>query len=163
EFIVRLPLLERPLPTSSVENDAPASVVERRRVLVVDDHEDTAESLSRLLQALGYEAHTANDGPAALAAGESLKFDIALLDIGMLSMSGHDLARRIRTQGWGKDVLLIAVSGWGQEEDRRRAAEAGFDHHVVKPVDFDALALLLAGSAACRRVRAIQSGRAIVP
>jgi signal transduction histidine kinase/CheY-like chemotaxis protein len=158
EFAVRLPLLAQPLPRPpALDGLPPAHAAERRRVLVVDDHEDTAEALSRLLQALGYETHTVNDGAAALAAAGEIKPDVALLDIGMLSMSGHELARCIRTQHWGKDALLIAVSGWGQEEDRRRAAEAGFDHHVVKPVDFDSLAALIAGRA---RSSAAQDGAA---
>ena len=112
-------------------------------VLIVDDNVDSAESLSRLLQMLGYRTCTANDGLEAVQLAESFRPLVVLLDIGLPGLSGHDAERRIRAEAWGRDMLLIALSGWGQEDDRRKSKEAGFDHHFVKPVDLEALTALL--------------------
>ncbi|HEV8202258.1 MAG TPA: PAS domain S-box protein, partial [Candidatus Polarisedimenticolia bacterium] len=144
EFIARLPVapadaVEAPAPRSTVERKAPA----RGRVLVADDNQDAAASLSALLGLLGYETRTASDGAAAVAAAEEFRPAVALLDIGMPKTNGYDVARHIRRQDWGKDVVLLAVTGWGQKEDRDRTLAAGFDHHLVKPVDPDVLANLL--------------------
>jgi PAS domain S-box-containing protein len=146
EFIARLPVapadaVEAPAPRSTVERKAPA----RGRVLVADDNQDAAASLSALLGLLGYETRTASDGAAAVAAAEEFRPAVALLDIGMPKTNGYDVARHIRRQDWGKDVVLLAVTGWGQKEDRDRTLAAGFDHHLVKPVDPDVLANLLSG------------------
>lgn len=109
-----------------------------RRVLVVDDNEDAADSLATLLDVMGYEVRIAYDGPEAIEAADEFQPQVALLDIGLPRLSGYDIARHVREKR-GEDVLLVAITGWGQEEDRRLALEAGFDHHFTKPADFDAL------------------------
>lgn len=110
-----------------------------RRILVVDDNEDSAESLSVLLRLQGHVVESANDGPHALAAAERFRPDVILLDIGMPGMNGYDVCREIRTQPWGGGMLLIAQTGWGQDQDRQRTKDAGFNGHLTKPIDFDRL------------------------
>jgi CheY-like chemotaxis protein len=114
---------------------------------VVDDNEDAAESLAELLQLTGNETHIANDGASALEAAEKLRPDIIFLDIGLPRMDGHAVARAIRAEPWGARIRLVALTGWGQPEDRLRSDEAGFDRHLVKPVDFDVLERLIAETA----------------
>ena len=97
-----------------------------------------------LLEIAGHEAHLAHDGSQAFAAAESLRPDVVVLDIGLPKMSGHDVARWIRAEEWGEGVMLVALTGWGQEEDRRISRDVGFDHHLVKPVDPDDLMRVLA-------------------
>jgi CheY-like chemotaxis protein len=118
----------------------------RRRVLIVDDNEDGAESLALLLELGGHETHKAHDGEQAIEATERLRPDAVLLDIGLPGMNGYEVCRRIRERPWGKDVFLVALTGWGQEEDRQRSEEAGFDEHMVKPADHDVLMNLLASA-----------------
>jgi DNA-binding response OmpR family regulator len=113
-----------------------------QRVLVVDDNEDAADSLATLLDVSGYEVRVAYDGPEAIAAADDFTPAAALLDIGLPHLSGYDIARHVRATR-GEAVLLVAITGWGQEEDRRRAREAGFDHHFTKPADFERLVSLL--------------------
>ena len=113
------------------------------RVLVADDLRDAAESLAQLLQALGHEVDVAFDGAQALALAERHRPDVALLDLGMPVQDGLETCRRIRAQPWGRTMLLIAQTGWGQPQDRQRTREAGFDHHLVKPVDLGVLIDLL--------------------
>src|SRR5207249_6805817 len=103
----------------------------------------SADSLARLMRMQGQEVETAYDGEQAIQIAEAMRPDVILLDIGMPKMNGYDVCRHIRRQPWGDDVLLIAVTGWGQEEDRRRTEEAGFNQHMVKPVDPGALMKLL--------------------
>lgn len=122
-----------------------------RRVLVVDDSQDGADSLGLILQALGAQASVAYDGESALALLDSFKPDIILLDIGMPGMNGYDVARRIRAERAFDQVLLVALTGYGQEEDRRRCAEAGFDHHLVKPLEVSALEVVLGSPEDIRR------------
>ena len=112
------------------------------RVLVVDDNEDAANSLATLLEVMGYQVRTAYDGPEAIEAADEFQPAVALLDIGLPRLSGYDIARHVRGNR-GKDVLLVAITGWGQEDDRRRAKEAGFDHHFTKPADFGVLLELI--------------------
>lgn len=112
------------------------------RVLVVDDNEDAANSLATLLEVMGHTVRTAYDGPEALVAADEFVPAVALLDIGLPRLSGYDIARHLRERR-GAEVVLVAITGWGQEEDRRRAKEAGFDHHFTKPADFDALLALI--------------------
>jgi PAS domain S-box-containing protein len=119
-----------------------------RRVLVVDDNTDAADSLSMLLRLLGHEVRVAYDGPTALAAAAGGWPDLVLLDIGMPGMDGYEVARRLRQRTDTADTKIVALTGWGQEEDRRRSREAGFDHHLVKPADPDVLQQLLAQMAA---------------
>lgn len=116
----------------------------KRRILVVDDNRDAAVSLAMLLKHNGDDTATAHDGLDALEAAEHFRPHVILLDIGMPKLNGYEVCRRIREQQWGKDVLIIAVSGWGQSRDRQQSQESGFDHHMVKPVDFSALIAVLA-------------------
>jgi CheY-like chemotaxis protein len=104
-------------------------------VLVADDNVDAAESFGEILGMMGYETLVVTDGMQALKAAEEFEPDAALLDLGMPGLSGYELARELRARPWGRNMLLVAVTGWGQSEDRRRSREAGFDHHFVKPVD----------------------------
>ena len=112
------------------------------RVLVVDDNQDAADSLATLLDVMGYQVRTAYDGPEGIDAADEFEPAVALLDIGLPKLSGYDIARHIRARR-GDRVLLVAITGWGQEEDQRRAREAGFDHHFTKPADFDRLIALI--------------------
>jgi len=119
-----------------VSANAPAAPA--KRVLVVDDNADAADSLAMLLQVRGDEVRIAYDGEEALVAEEDFRPGIVLLDIGMPKLSGYDVARRLRELR-GNALFIVAITGWGQEEDRQRAREAGFDHHFTKPVDYAAL------------------------
>lgn len=145
EFVVRLPLLSGsalPRDPSTVE----PVVTNRRSILVVDDNRDAAESLAMLLKIYGHEVHIAHDGLEAVEAASRLRLDVILLDIGLPGVDGYEAARRIRAQQREMSLMLVALTGWGQEEDRRRSEQAGFDAHMVKPVDFAALTKLLAES-----------------
>ena len=113
------------------------------RVLVVDDNVDSALTLAALLEMYGFEVSTAHDGIEALDETSRFRPDVVILDIGMPRMNGYNVARHIRARRGEPQPLLIAVTGWGQAEDRRRSREAGFDHHLVKPVDPAALAALI--------------------
>ena len=115
---------------------------EMRRILVVDDNADAAESLGMLLEVRGDEVRIAYDGLEALDAEADFRPEVVLLDIGMPKLSGYDVAKRIR-QARGNAVLMIAITGWGQEDDRQRARDAGFNHHFTKPVDFETLLELI--------------------
>ncbi|MEP7058813.1 MAG: PAS domain-containing protein [Caldimonas sp.] len=144
-FKVRLPLAAAaaPWPDPAAPLPLQTRVATDLQVLIVDDNVDSAESLASVLEALGYRTRTAHDGVVATRAAEAFRPAVALLDIGLPGLSGHDVARHIRAQPWGAEMLLVALSGWGQLDDRRRSKEAGFDHHFVKPVDIDALSDLL--------------------
>jgi CheY-like chemotaxis protein len=148
EFVVRLPVVVPPVPPPRQPGGGGGGAAEAGlRILVVDDNRDAAESLGLLLRARGHDVRTAADGVSGLAAAAAFRPDVALLDLGMPRLSGCDLARRLRGQAWGRGLVLIALTGWGQEEDRRRTQEAGFDHHLVKPADPDALQALFARTA----------------
>jgi CheY-like chemotaxis protein len=136
EVVIRLPLADSPAtPTSSEPVDMPvATHVRQRRVLVVDDNKDAAEGLALLLKIQGHDVRVAYDGLEALDVGPAFKPDVVLLDLGMPRLNGCDTARRMRDEPWGQNVLLIALTGWGQAQDRARTTEAGFDLHLVKPV-----------------------------
>jgi signal transduction histidine kinase/CheY-like chemotaxis protein len=142
EFVVRLPLLEPGTPRKALPAAA-AVAPPARRILVIDDNADAAQSLALLLQAMGSEVHTAGDGAAGLRAAEALRPELILLDIGMPGMNGYDACRAIRAQPWAAAATLVALSGWGQEEHKARARAAGFDHYLVKPADLEALRQLL--------------------
>jgi CheY-like chemotaxis protein len=145
EFIVRIPVvLSLAQIGQNAESDRPSGAVPRHRILVVDDNHDSATSLALMLKLMGNIATTAHDGLEALAVAAVFRPDVILLDIGMPKLNGYDTARRIREQAWGKNPKLIALTGWGQEEDRRRSQEAGFDDHLTKPVDPATLETLLA-------------------
>jgi CheY-like chemotaxis protein len=116
----------------------------QRRILVVDDNRDSAESLAMLLKLSGHEVDIVHDGLKAVEGAATLEPDVILLDIGLPGLNGYEAARRIREQQSDRPMTLVALTGWSQEEDRRLSAEAGFDAHMVKPVDFDVLAKFLA-------------------
>lgn len=146
-FVVRLPVLDearQPVPESPAGGEATVG----RRILIVDDNEDGADSLAMLLELGGHQVHVARDGLEALEAAERLRPEVMLLDIGLPKLNGYEVCKRIREKAWGKDLLLVAVTGWGQEEDRHRSKAAGFNAHIVKPVDTAALGKLLASLSA---------------
>jgi CheY-like chemotaxis protein len=116
----------------------------RFRILVVDDNHDSALSLAMMLSIMGHETRTAHDGESAVSTAESFLPDVVLLDIGLPLLNGYEVAQRIREQSWGASMFLIAVTGWGQEEDRQRSSEVGLNVHMVKPVEPAALEKLLA-------------------
>lgn len=134
EFIVHLPLSEIPA-QRSIESEKAVPPPSGLRILVVDDNYDAAEVLSLLLESMGFSAQVVNSGPAALAAIPDYQPNVLLLDIGMPGMNGYEVARRIRAQPQFNDIKLVALTGWGQEEDRRFSQDAGFDYHLTKPVD----------------------------
>jgi PAS domain S-box-containing protein len=144
EFEVRLPAIadSRAVVADAVQSASRGPA--RRRILVVDDNEDAAESLAALLTISGHETRMAHDGPDALLQAGQFHPDVVFLDIGMPTLDGHQTAKLIRQQPWGKDMVLVALTGWGQSEDRRRSKDAGFNHHLVKPADPAVVEKLLA-------------------
>jgi CheY-like chemotaxis protein/two-component sensor histidine kinase len=145
EFTVRLPIARvaeacapEPLPNARLL-DRPS-----RRILVVDDNRDGALTLSAVLNLLGHTTCMAHDGVEAIETATAFLPEVVLLDIGLPKINGYDVARHIRAQPWGKDIALVAVTGWGQEDDKRRASDAGFDMHLTKPVEASTLAQLIA-------------------
>jgi len=120
--------------------------MERRRVLVIDDNQDAANALAAVLELNGYGAYVEFDGAAAFAAAAERRPDAVLLDLGLPGLSGYDVCRRLRTELWGRETLIIALTGWGREEDRANAREAGFNYFILKPVEFETLDTLLRGS-----------------
>lgn len=150
EFIVRLPLApERPEAVGATTGPYLSANLQKVRILVADDNKDAADSLAVLLRGNGSEVRVAYDGLEAVGAAIAFQPDVVLLDIGLPKLYGYDAARRIR-EARGTEVLLIAITGWGQEEDRRRAYEAGFDHHLTKPVRFESLLRIIARERAKR-------------
>jgi len=145
EFIVDLPLAAAAAakPPRALQGPILAAPPARRRIVVADDNVDNADTLAMLLEAFGNDVHTVYDGEAAVRACAEFRPDVVFLDIGMPKRDGYDVCRWIRQQPWGKAALLIAQTGWGQDEDRRRADAAGFDHHLTKPADPDRLLALL--------------------
>jgi CheY-like chemotaxis protein len=149
EFVVRLPLAG----SARTHVEAPAVPVvtlgagEPRRILVVDDNRDSLETLAILLRLHGHEVVTADDGRSAFEALEAFTPDVALLDIGLPDTDGYEVARRMRAAAGGRPLLLVAVTGWGGRADRMRSREAGFDEHLVKPIDWEELQRVLARSA----------------
>jgi CheY-like chemotaxis protein len=158
EFTIRLPLRED-LKVSDPTARPAMAPLPRCRVLVVDDNRDAAETLAVMLRLRGGEVEIAHDGAKALEAAERFRPDMVLLDIGMPGMDGHAVARALRAQPWGRRVVLVAQTGWGQEEDRRRSREAGFDAHLTKPVDQAALQQLFTMEAPTDEARAAQQVR----
>jgi len=148
EFVVLLPLRSPQMaePASETEESSISNGADKRgrRILLADDNRDALDSLAALLQCDGHEVHTAADGLEAFEMAASWRPDVMLLDIGMPKLDGYEVARRVRAQPWGTQTVLIALTGWGQDEDRRRSQEVGFNSHLVKPLDLDALAALLA-------------------
>jgi signal transduction histidine kinase len=141
EFLVRLPrVVVDAMPVARALQPATS-----RCILVADDNVDSAESLALLLEAHGHRVHVAHDGDSAVAVADRVRPEIAFIDIGMPKRSGYDVARELRLRPWSEALHLVAVTGWGQESDRRRAQEVGFDDHLVKPATPDALLGMLAG------------------
>ena len=147
EFVIRLPLLlETTQSANGQQSGTRADAVPpvRRRILVADDNADALETLATVLELGGHEVFSAANGSLALECAERHLPEVALLDIGMPLLDGYEVARRIRAQAWGKRITLVALTGWGQDSDRRRSQEAGFDSHLVKPLDLEKLTQLLA-------------------
>jgi len=149
EFVVTLPLAGElrdvaapavAAPAARLTAEAPAS---RMQILVVDDNRDSADSLALLLSLAGHETHIARDGPQALARAEALRPEAILLDLGLPGLSGYEVCRRLRAESWTQATPIIAITGWGQEDDRQRSKEAGFDGHLVKPIALAELTALL--------------------
>jgi signal transduction histidine kinase len=144
EFVLRLPVMNKTAKSRSNRRVSQTSPATPRRILVVDDNRDAADSLARLLEHSGHCTRIAHDGAEALETAASFRPDVILLDIGMPKLNGYQVAQQIRQQPWGRSTVLIAVTGWGQQEDRSKSERAGFDGHFVKPVDYAALTKLLA-------------------
>jgi signal transduction histidine kinase/ActR/RegA family two-component response regulator len=144
EFTVRLPIYVEAQPTEQLPSFPEAAPSRRLRVLIVDDNEAAIDMLGIIVKMLGNEVRTAADGQQAVGAAREFLPDVVLMDIGMPKMNGYEAAREIRQQSWGQRMLLVALTGWGQDEDKRRTREAGFDHHLVKPADPSELQRLFA-------------------
>ncbi|WP_411279463.1 response regulator, partial [Gemmatimonas sp.] len=143
EFLVRLPVLPDIMqPVVPLAGDD-QSVIASLRVLVVDDNYDAADSMATMLQLLGNDTLTARDGEEALVMCESFRPDVVLMDIAMPTMNGYEACRQMRLQPWGSEIVIIALTGWGTEDDRRRTREFGFNHHLTKPVNLATLRAIL--------------------
>jgi signal transduction histidine kinase/CheY-like chemotaxis protein len=156
-FVVHLPTSPGFHPFAAESGERPVVPTRQLRVLVADDNEDAAEGLQILLEGVGHEVRLAHDGATALELAEIWRPHALVLDIGMPRMSGLEVCSKIRARPWGDDVVIVALTGWGQAEDLRRSFEAGFDHHLVKPIDGASLMPLLA-----RRHRTLRSLQAMV-
>jgi PAS domain S-box-containing protein len=151
EFVVKLPAMQHaPMaaPAAPGTQALAAPTGNPHRVLVVDDNEDAAQTLAKSLAIMGHEVRAVYNGAECLRLSETFHPEIVFLDIGMPRLNGYDTARRLRGEPWARNTMLVAITGWGQDEDRRRAREAGFDHHLVKPIDFAALARIMDAYAA---------------
>ena len=145
EFVVRLPVVIGASKPLKLTNDGEQSAKSSLRILIVDDNVDLVHVLSLLLETIGNEIRVAHNGQEGVEMAEEFRPDVIVLDIGLPVLNGYEACRRIREQSWGKNVVLIASTGWGGTEDRRRSQEAGFDHHMVKPVDMQAMMKILIG------------------
>jgi len=141
EFVVNLPVTPDLAPRSMTDAIAPAPI--GRRILVADDNQDAADSLAMILELGGHDVRVAHDGRAALSVAQTFRPDTVFLDIGMPHLNGYEVAQALRQEPWGSEMYLIALTGWGQESDRQRAIDAGFDRHLTKPVDTVVLEALL--------------------
>src|SRR5262249_20508531 len=137
EFVIRLPALPEHQEDEQIRalDQQNAAELPRRRVLVVDDNHDAADSLAMLLRLMGQGVRVAYEGPAALSQAQEFQPELVFLDIGMPGMDGYQVAKQLRGQPCSTNMVLVAVTGWGQQEDRHRAREAGFDGHMVKPAE----------------------------
>ena len=136
-------------PMADASTPPPTHTAPRRfKILVVDDNHDSALSLAMMLSIMGHDTRTAHDGESAVQTAEMFLPDVVLLDIGLPKLNGYEVAQRIREQSWGESMYLIAVTGWGQDEDRQRSSEVGLNLHMVKPVEPSALEKVLANLAA---------------
>lgn len=143
EFIVRLPISNSSVGIAPTIEKSVATVIDSKRILVIDDNVDAAESLALLLQLNGHLTCTANEGITGLNIAQEFLPDVILLDIGLPDINGYEVARRIRKEPWGRKVFLIAATGWGQDKDKELAKDAGFNNHLTKPIDFKDLNILL--------------------
>jgi CheY-like chemotaxis protein len=139
EFVVRLPIITQPLEQPRTARPPPPPAASGYRLLVVDDNRDAANSLAMLLRLKGHEVRVAFSGASALELLQTYRPDVVFLDIGMPGMDGYEVARQIRQTPGLEKIVLAALTGWGQQEDRRRTAEAGFNHHLVKPPEPEAI------------------------
>jgi CheY-like chemotaxis protein len=147
EITIRVPVVAvQPVISNPPREAAFATAVEPRRVLVADDNRDAAESLSLQLQLAGHDVRTAHDGAEALTMANAFGPDVVFLDLGIPKMDGCETAKQIRLQRWGRSTTLVALTGWGQQRDRQRTADAGFDIHLVKPVAMSDLGRVLTSS-----------------
>jgi CheY-like chemotaxis protein len=148
QFIVRLPLIESPTRSPEPNAPLPGSSPAPRRVLIVDDNTDAADSLAMLVDMWGNETLLARNGREAIEVAERHRPDVVLLDIGLPGLNGYEVCCQIRSREWGKSIAVFALTGWGQEEDRRRSKDAGFDGHLIKPVDAETLRNVLTSAKA---------------
>lgn len=142
EFTVRLSRVHGHVSTNIVPTEArprPVAAPSGNRLLVIDDNKDAANSLAMLLRLQGHEVQVAFSGVAALEIAKTFRPHLVFLDIGMPDMDGYEVAGRLRNESWGRNTVLVALTGWGQHDDRRRSAEAGFNHHLVKPLELNSL------------------------
>jgi CheY-like chemotaxis protein len=143
--MVRLPVMvDERVPRTSGPSASPEAGAILRKILVVDDNRDSVESLAMLLKMLGHETYLAYDGLEAVQTAERIRPELILLDIGLPKLNGYEVCRKIREQEWSQATVIVALSGWGQEADRRKSEEAGFNHHMVKPLDYNLLMDVLA-------------------
>ena len=150
QFTIKLPIAQvQRSGAPESRDDVLQPAAQHCRVLVVDDNVDSVDSLAMLLRLMGHDVATASDGLSALARADEFRPNVAILDIGLPKVNGYDLAKQIRERPWAKDVVLVALTGWGQEQHRRRSVEAGFNHHLTKPVEFDVLQQILADADKC--------------
>ena len=145
EFVVHLPVVVDELTTLAPSDGDSSPPISSLRVLVVDDNRDGADSLAGMLRILGHDVRTAYDGQDGVDVASTFRPEVIMLDIGMPKLNGLEACRRMRELSWGTSIVMIALTGWGQDEDRRRSREVGFDHHMVKPVDPHSLLQILAG------------------
>ncbi|MDP8983913.1 MAG: PAS domain S-box protein [Pseudomonadota bacterium] len=146
EFVVRVPTLGD-APGATADGTVAPRAVGRLRVLIADDNHDAAATLAMLVQMMGHDTEVVHDGLAAVELAEGLKPDVAILDIGMPLLDGYATMQRLAARPWSDQTVFVALTGWGQEQDRKRALAAGFDHHLIKPVDADVLQAVLIGAA----------------
>jgi len=146
EFVVRLPVdVEASRPQAADRQEEPEAPKSSLRILIVDDNKDGADSLAMMLKMMGNDTRTAYDGKEGVELAGEFRPEVVLFDIGMPKLNGYEACRLIRKQPWGRKIIVIAVTGWGQEDDRQRSHDAGFDHHMVKPVDPQDLMKMLTG------------------
>tara|TARA_R110001606_G_scaffold263789_1_gene412420 strand:- start:106 stop:1005 length:900 start_codon:yes stop_codon:yes gene_type:complete len=143
EFIVRLPISNSPAEITSVINKTIPLVIKQKRILVIEDNVDAAESLAMLLEMKGHTTRKAYNGKSGIKIAEEFNPEVILLDIGLPDIDGYQVAEQIRQQAWGKKIFLIAVTGWGQDKDKEFAKYSGFNQHMTKPIDFQKLNSLL--------------------
>jgi CheY-like chemotaxis protein len=144
EFVVRLPVVVKDVkPERSDANGDADLPTTSLKILIVDDNRDAARTLTALLKIKGHETRTAFDGQQGIELAEEFRPDVVLLDIGLPKLNGYEVCQRLRKREWGMQMVMIAVTGWGQDEDRRRSRDAGFNYHLTKPVMFQDLMRVL--------------------